>query len=59
VMIRFQHVEFLKVNRVRDRGRCRKTWNECVKKDLVELGLHRQYIYWIELGMQKPSNQFK
>jgi len=28
------------VNGVSDRGRGRKTWNECVKKDLVELGLH-------------------
>jgi len=28
------------VNGVRYRGRGRKTWDECVKKDLVELGLH-------------------
>jgi len=31
------------VNGVRDRGRCRKTWDEFVKKDLVELGLHREW----------------
>jgi len=31
------------VNGVQDRGRGKNTWNECVKKDLVELGLHREY----------------
>jgi len=31
------------VNGVRNRGRDRKTWNECVKKDLVELGLHQEW----------------
>jgi len=33
------------VNGVRDRGRDRdrKTWDECVKKDLVEWGLHREW----------------
>jgi len=30
------------VNGVEDRGRGRKTWDEFVKKDLVELGLHRE-----------------
>jgi len=31
------------VNGVRDRNRGRKTWNECVKKDLVELDLHQDW----------------
>jgi len=31
------------VNEVRDRGKGRKTWDECVKKHLVELGLHRKW----------------
>jgi len=30
------------VNGVRDRGRDRKTWGECVK-DLIELCLHREW----------------
>jgi len=33
------------VNGVRDKGRYRKTWDECVKKDLLDLGLH-QYQEW-------------
>jgi len=28
------------VKGVKDRGRGRKTWDECAKNDLVELGLH-------------------
>jgi len=31
------------VNGVRERGRRRKTWDEYVKKDLVELGLHQEW----------------
>jgi len=31
------------VNGVRDRGRCKKTWDECMKKDSVEMGLHREW----------------
>jgi len=31
------------VNGVRDRGRDRKTWDECVKMALVELSLHLEW----------------
>jgi len=41
-MIVFQQVDF-EVNRVGNRGRDRKSWGECVKKDSVELGLHREW----------------
>jgi len=30
-----------KVNGARDRGRCKKTWDKCAKKELIELDLHR------------------
>jgi len=30
-----------KVNGVRNRVRGRKAWDECMKKDLIKLGLHR------------------
>jgi len=31
------------VNKVTDRGRRWKTWDECAKKDLVELGFHQEW----------------
>jgi len=31
------------VNEVRNIGRGRTTWDECVKKDLVELGLYQEW----------------
>jgi len=31
------------VNGARDRGSGRKAWEECVTKDLVEVGLHREW----------------
>jgi len=31
------------VNGVRDKGRGKKTWDECEKKDLVEFGLHGEW----------------
>jgi len=49
-------------NGVRDRGRGRKTWDECVKKDLVEMGLHRSWAL-IKLGgqshIQKPCKHLQ
>jgi len=31
------------VHGVRDKGRGRKTWDDCVMKDSVELGLHQEW----------------
>jgi len=53
------------VNAVRDRGRGRKTWDECVKDliwKLIWSGMHRKWaldrVKWRGL-MQKKSNQCK
>ena len=32
---------------VRCAGRGRKTWRECVKDDMDELGLHSEWVVWI------------
>jgi len=40
------------INRVRDRGRVKKTWYECAKKDLIELSLYRE---WALLRFTLPS----
>jgi len=39
----FSACRSFKVNGVRDRGRGRKTWDYCAKKDLVEFSLHREW----------------
>jgi len=49
------------VNEVRIRGRGRKTLDECVKKDLVEFGLHREWaldrVRWRGLMCRKRSTR--
>ena len=50
----------MEVDGVKRKGRSRKTWGECVRNDMVSLGLKRDWaldrVRWRGCIMWKPSN---
>ena len=38
-------------------GRGMKTWRECVKKDMVELGLHPEWAVFMDMGRDLISGK--